>query len=122
MRLFKLFRITGVANTITYDTGLTSTPSEKKKLIAVHAQMDVYAATDDNDFQGWLERAKSFEFPEKLLPQCEFNETDQQFAPPLSKEIPVDLDIPEGETFKVAQKCSATATDVRGVYEYEITS
>jgi hypothetical protein len=35
--------------------------------------------------------------------------------------IPVDIDIPVGETFKVAIKCAATAVQIRGAYEYEIT-
>lgn len=122
MRFFKTFRITGVANSIIYDDGLTSTPSEKKKLVNVHVQMDGYAATDDNDFQGWLERTKVFEFPEKLLPSLVSTATVQAIAAPAYMTIPVDLDIPEGETFKAALSCAATLKKCRGVYEYEISS
>jgi hypothetical protein len=32
----------------------------------------------------------------------------------------VDMDIPIGEIFKVAIKCSATLATVRGIYNYEI--
>jgi len=120
VRYFQLFRITGVANTITYDDGLKSSETEKKRLIAVHAQMDAYAATDDNELQGWHERAKVFDFPEKLIPSEAVAATSSNTSEPRSKAIPVDIDIPVGEAFKTAIKCAATATDVRGVYEYEM--
>lgn len=122
MKYFQLFRITGVENTITYDDGLKSTQAEPKRLLAVHAQMDKYAATDDNEFQGWHERAKVFDFPEKLIPSEDAADVASSVSEPRSKAIPVDLDIPIGETFKAAMKCAATKINVRGVYEYEIIS
>lgn len=120
MKYFQLFRVTGVANTITYDDGLKSTEAEPKRLLAVHVQMDAWAATDDNDIQGWREREKIFEFPEKLFPSELSSKTASTIAEPRTKTIPVDLDIPVGETFKLALKCAATLTKVRGVYEYEL--
>lgn len=120
MRYFQLFRVTGGANVITYDDGLKSTEAEKKRLVAVHVQMNKHAGTDDNDVQGYHERAKVFDFPEKLFP-CELAASAAPEQPePISKEIPVDLDLPAGETFKVAIKCAATFTICRGVYEFEI--
>ncbi|MBA7621631.1 hypothetical protein ES703_28996 [subsurface metagenome] len=122
MRYFQLFRITGIANTITYDDGLKSTESEPKRLIACHCQMDGHSETDDNDVQGYHERAKVFDIPEKLFPSLATSLTQSRLAQPETKIIPVDLDIPVGETFKVAMKCSATARHLRGSYEYEIIS
>ena len=120
MRYFQKFRITGVANAVTYDDGLKSTEAEKKRLVTCHVQMNSWAATDDNDVQGWHERAKVFEAPERM-----FNYVDIAVSPPVSRfelgsKLPVDLDIPVGETFKIALKCAATAVDMRGMYEYEI--
>ncbi len=120
MKYFQLFRITGVANAITYDPGLKSSETEKKRLLAVHAQMGAYAATDDNDLQGWHERAKVFDLPEKLVPVEAASDTTSTTSEPRSKSIPVDIDIPVGEAFKVAIKCAATAVNVRGTYEYEM--
>lgn len=120
MRYFQLFRITGVANSITYDTGLKSTETEPKRLNSIHVQMDAYAATDDNDFQGWHERAKVFEMPEKLIPSELYSATASKLAEPRERIIPLDIDIPVGETFKAALKCSASLTKCRGYYEYEI--
>jgi len=120
MKYFQSFRITGVANTITYDDGLKSTAAEKKKLIAIHVQMDKHAGTDDNDVQGYHERAKVFDIPEKLFPSLLTNATASRLSAPELKAVPVDLDIPVGETFKIAVKCAATLCNVRGAYEYEM--
>lgn len=120
MKYFQSFRITGVANTITYDGGLKSTSAEKKRLVACHVQMDFHAATDDNDVQGFHERAKVFDIPEKLFPSEAAGDSASDVSEPRSKPIPVDIDIPEGETFKIALKCAATLTKLRGAYEYEI--
>lgn len=120
MRLFQLLRITGVANSTTFDDGLKSTESEKKRLVSVHVQMDAYSGTDDNEVQGWHERAKVIDIPEKLFPSEAAADTASDVSEPRSKIIPVNLDIPAGESFKVALKCAATLTKLRGMYEYEI--
>lgn len=120
MKYFQLFRITGRANNITYDDGLKSTEAEKKRLVACHIQMNSWAASDDNEVQGYHERAKVFDIPEKLFPNLRNNLNEALISGPMSIPIPVDLDIPAGESFKVALKCSASQVDLRGAYEYEI--
>ncbi|MBA7636353.1 hypothetical protein ES703_43971 [subsurface metagenome] len=122
MRYFQLFRITGAANSIKYDGGLISTEAERKRLIACHIQMNSYAATDDNDVQGYHERTKVFDIPEKMFPSLRNTVVAAVLSEPMSKVIPVDLDIPAGETFKVALKCAASNVDLRGMYEFEIIS
>lgn len=122
MKFFQAFRITGVANVITYDDGLKSTIAEPKRLVACHVQMDFHAGTDDNEVQGYHERAKVFDIPEKLIPSEAVADTSSDVSEPRSKAIPVDLDIPAGEAFKMALKCAATLTKLRGAYEYEIIS
>ena len=120
MKYFQAFRITGVANTIVFDDGLKSTAAEPKRLIACHIQMDKHAGTDDNEVQGYHERAKVFEFPHKMIPDQLTADTTMDSALPRFLVIPVDIDLPAGETFKAAIKCAATLVKVRGVYEYEI--
>ncbi len=122
MKYFQMFRITGVANKVTFDEGLKSTETEKKKLLALHVNMDAWAATDDNEIQGWHERAKVFEFPHHM-----FNCVPKGTAITLQRLelktiVPVDLEVPVGEAFKIALSCAATAVDMRGVYEYEIVA
>ena len=121
MRFFKKFRITGLANQTVFDSGLQSTPSEPKKLIAVHVQLDKYAATDDNEVVGILETMNVFDFPEKLFPTELFSNVAQSANGGKNGTVPVDTDITPGEIFKAGMKCSATAVNARGVYEYEIT-
>ena len=120
MKYFQLFRVTGVANTVTYDGGLKSTETEKKKLVAIHLELELYAPTDDNEIQGWHERAKLFEFPERLFNvEAALSETPANVRAKMGV-IPVDLEIPVGEAFKIAISCAATLNLIRGVYEYEI--
>lgn len=120
MKYFQSFRVTGVANTITYDAGLKSTESEIKRLNAVHVQLSGYSRSDDNDVQGWHERAKVFDLPEQLVPTQKTTDEYESSVTPRSLKIPVDIDLPAGEIFKAAIKCAATSKDLRGVYEYEI--
>lgn len=112
------FKITGVANTITYDTGLQSTQAEKKRLISVSTLVSNYK---DNQLQGYHERAKVFEIPDRLL-DMEDNGLSLNRAKPGARinEIEVGLEIPVGETFKVAIKCGADVQDVYGTYNYEL--
>lgn len=122
MKYFQLIRITGGANTITYDDGLKSTEAEKKRLLAVHIELTQYADTDDNEIQGYHERAKVFDLPERL-----FNTEALAISVPANvrakrDQVPVDLDIPVGESFKVAIKCASQPSNIRGAYEYEMIS
>jgi hypothetical protein len=122
MKYFQLFKVSAGANTIKYDDGLKSTETEKKKLITCHVQLEKYAANEDCDVQGWHERAKIFEFPQQYFSTELASATARTAAGELFIEIPVDMEIPVGEVFKVAIKCESTAVDMRGVYEYEIIS
>jgi hypothetical protein len=114
----KLFRITGVANDIIYDDGLKSSEAEKKRLLSVSLLVNNYK---DNDVQGYHERAKVFDIPDRLLDMeddgCSLNR-----AKPGARinDQEVGLEIPIGETFKVAIKCGANTSNVHGFYKYEL--
>jgi len=118
MILIQLFRITAVANKITYDDGLKSTETEKKRLLTVHLLVNGYA---DNDIQGYHERAKVFDIPDRLI-DMEADAYNTNYAKPGARinEIEVGLEIPVGEVFKVAIKCGATEKNVHGFYKYEL--
>ncbi len=121
MKLYQKFRITGVANQDTYDPGLVSTEAEPKTLIAIHVQLDKYAATDDNEFKAILESTTVLDIPEKLLPAELFSNVAQTADGGKLKRIEIGHVIEPGETYKAGMKCSATAVSARGCYEYEIT-
>lgn len=119
MVYFQLIRITGAINAITYDDGLESSLENPKRLLSIIAGVSAY---QDNDVQGYLEREKIFDLPDKCIDTDEEGSTDK-----ISKsfnrlnEIEVGHDIPAGSTFKAAIKCGATASDFYGAYRYEIT-
>lgn len=119
MEFKQLFRLTGVANQITYDAGLVSTETEKKRLLYIGIQTSGYA---NNDIQGYHERSRVFDVPDTLvdveLPTL--NENTSKPGPRITQ-IEVGLDIPVGESFKVAIKCGATARNILGFYAYELS-
>ena len=120
MVYFKLFRITGQENTTAYDSGLASTKENPVRLLSILAQVDTYK---DNDVQGWHEREKIFDIPDKLIDTVEEGSTDligKSFN--RLNEIEVGFDVPAGSVFKAAIKCGATKSDLIGAYRYEIVS
>lgn len=122
MKYFQLFRVTGVASSVAYDDGLKSTEAEKKHLVAVHVELEKYAGDEVCNVQGWHERAKVFELPEKLFSTELNNATVQAVAGQKRNSVPVGFDVPVGEAFKAAIQCAATAVDMRGAYEYEMVA
>lgn len=122
MKYFQLFRVAGVASSIAYDDGLKSTETEKKLLVRVHLEIEKYAGDEICNVQGWHERAKVYDLPEKLFCTEANNATSQKAAGQKIQSLEVDLAIPVGETFKAAIQCAATAVDMHGAYEYEIVS
>lgn len=112
------FKLTGVINTIAYDSGLTSTPTEKKKLLSVGL---VVSDILDNQVQGYHEKAKVFDIPDRLIDEEDATGSINKAKPGARiGEIEVGIDIPIGEVFKVAIKCGAVAEDVYGTYNYEL--
>ena len=111
-------KLTGGINDIKYDTGLTSTPTEKKRLLSISL-----VVTDilNNQVQGYHEKAKVFDIPDLLIDE-ETIAGAINLAKPGARigEIEVGLDIPVGEVFKLAIKCGAAAQDVYGCYNYEL--
>lgn len=118
MEFKQLFRVTGAANDIKYDDGVKSTDAEKKRLLYVGILCNGYA---DNDVQGYHERAKVFDIPDRLL-DVEVDAFNEAEAKPGARitQIEVGLDIPVGEVFKVAIKCGATIKKIMGFYAYEL--
>jgi len=122
MRYHQLFRETTATNEIKYDGGLKSTKIEQKKLLNIHVQLSVHSGNNNNDFQGYLERAKIFEIPEEMIPTLALAEGTLTESGERFLIIPVNIDIPVGEVFKVAMKVGATGCTFRGMYEYEIAA
>lgn len=118
MILTQYFKITGVANAITYDDGLKSTDTEKKILHSVRLLLNGQA---DNQVQIYHERSKLQDWPDRLI-DVEVDAFSTNTAKPGARvnELEVGFDIPLGESVKMAIKCGATAKDVYGAYIYEL--
>jgi hypothetical protein len=112
------FSVTGVANAITHDGGLKSTEVEKKRLLSVSLLVSGYA---DNDIQGFHERAKVFDVPDRLI-DMEADTYDTNYAKPGARmtEVEIGIEIPVGEIFDVAISCGATIKKLIGTYNYEL--
>lgn len=114
----KEFTITGVANTTTEDTGLTSTEAETKRLVGMRLFV---SGQIGNIIKGHLER-------EKILGLYDYHiDTDESSGSAnvqksVGKEqyFEINQDIPLGKTFKVGITCGATAKNVFGSYDYEL--
>jgi len=118
MILRQLFRITGVANTITYDDGLKSTDAEKKRLLSISMMVTNYKG---NDVQGYHERAKVFDVPDTLLDMEDAGMSLNRAKPGARiNDLEVGMEIPVGEVFKVAIKCGADVANLLGCYNYEL--
>jgi hypothetical protein len=118
MILRQAFNITGVANKITPDGGITSTPTELKNIVSVSLLVNGYA---DNEIHGIHEKATPITIPDRLI-DVETDAFTENEAKPGARinELEVGLDLPLGETFKIAIKCGATAKNVWGTYNYEL--
>lgn len=120
MFLYQGFRITGGADAIKYADPLQSTDAEQKRLVALAIQMDAYAGTDDVDIKLYHERAEILNISAKMFGQCGAALALEQVGSERITELPIDIDIPKGESIKAAVQCAGEAENVRGYYKYEI--
>lgn len=117
---YQAFSITGVTNDTTYDGGLTSTEAEPKRLKAILVNVSDY---QDNLVQVWLEREKLADVYDKIFnTDGDTGSTNTPYSTTKLIRLPVDRDIPVGQTAKVAIQCGGNATNIQGAYEYEITA
>jgi len=112
--LYKSFSVTGVANVTTFDSGLISSVAEPKKINAILICVSKWRS---NNLEGWIETNRILEINDFVL---NTDDTDNQGVAIIR--IPIDIIINPGMIFKIAINCGATATDIRGAYEYELTS
>ncbi len=115
--LYQKFTVTGQANLTIYDGGITSTDAEKKKVISIIVSTSGQVG---NDVQLWLEREKKADIPDFNLDTVEASGTNIYKSTNKINELPVDLEIPVGQTLKVAIKCGGTLKSLYGAYKYEV--
>lgn len=111
---YKSFSITGVSNITTFDSGLISSIEEPKKIRAVIISVSKWRG---NIIEGWIETNNILSINDFVL-----NTSENEGCGVAIIRIPIDELIKPGMIFKIAINCGATATDIRGAYEYELTT
>lgn len=112
------FHVVGVANTTVLDGGLVSTQEEPKKLDAVLINTSVHLG---NIIEGWIGNQRSLDIPDFLFDTRELNAAT--FASRSTSKIlrlPVDLDIPVGQIYKIGVRSAGVGETIDGAYEYTI--
>lgn len=108
MKLYFSETVTGLANGLRMGSGLTSTEVEPKKINNV---IITVSARNGNFVEGWIERERTFVVQDRHFPL----NTDA-----FRLVLPIDLEIPIGQTWAIGVRSGSTATDVFVTYEYEI--
>ena len=123
---YQAFAITGVANTEVLDTtgiapngaGLTSTRDEPKTCLGLWVATTGQAG---NYVVVAMGQKTPVVIPDYVLNTTEASGTNQykQIAGGQTF-IPLNIEIPEGETLRVGIRCGATNKDLYGTYQYQV--
>jgi len=112
------FAVNGQANTEVWDKGITSTEAEPKKILSVLVAVSDY---QDNTFLAGIEREEILSAPDYILDTWSTTgTTNTPRSTTKRQEFRLDHTLEVGKTFAVGILCGATATNLRGVYVYEI--
>jgi len=113
------FHVVGVANTTVLDAGLVSTVEEPKHVDAVLVDTTVHLG---NIIEGWIGNQRVLEVPDYLFDTRELNAaTLASRSTTKILRLPVELDIPVGQIFKIGVRSAGVGETVDGSYEYTVT-
>ena len=118
-KYYQAITITGAANDEKYDTGITSTEKEKRTVTAILLNVTKHVG---NLINVRVEREKIAEIYDYIVDTSESTggaNTQKAVAKIARIELGHALDT--DRTMKVSIKCGATAANVFGAYEYEIS-
>jgi len=113
---YQAFDVVGVINTTTLDAGLYSTTEEPKRIEAVLVDVSTYQG---NYIEGWIGNTRVLEIPDYVLNSRLAAGAADAYASTIKMvRVPVELDIPTGQIFKIGVRCGAVANNLDGSYEY----
>jgi len=119
MRYYKAFAVTGSANELETDSGLESTQAEPKTVQAVLVSVSDYKG---NKIEGWIERERVLEIYDYVVnTHANTGGTNTVYSTTKMVRIPIEAEIPVGQSFKIGIRCGSNATNLYGAYEYTIT-
>lgn len=114
--LYKAFNVVCLPNVTTLDAGLVSEVGSPKHLDALLLNVSV---TNGNIIEGWIGTKRVVEVPDWLFDNRVALGAGNEF-PSTSKisRLPVDIDIPAGQIFKIGIRAAGVGSTVTGAYEY----
>lgn len=113
---YKLFEVTGVPNTTVTDHGLVSTVDEKVKIDAIFITCNAHQR---NIIEGWIGTKRILEIPDDLIDTTDRHPDDHSSISTYKlNRIPIDIEIPVGQVFKIAIRSGAIANNLFGSYIY----
>jgi len=115
---YKGFTITGAANARVEDVGIESTEAEPKRVVAIWFHVSGYQG---NVAEAWVEREQYINIHDYFLDtEANTGTTNTLYSTAKQVRFPVNIELPLGQRFRAALTCGPTATNLRGIYEYEI--
>lgn len=113
---YKTKEVTGVSNQEVLEKLLTSTEEENKVLKGIFVTETTATENNDARIRLYLEREKLIDFDIRHLISAQDNASRQTENP----YIPVNVDIPVGQTIQVGHVSGGTASNVSYTVVYEI--
>jgi hypothetical protein len=112
------FHVVGVANTTVLDGGLVSTVEEPKRIEAILIDTSVHLG---NIIEGWIGNLRVLEVPDYLFDTRELNAaTIASRSTTKILRLPVDLEVPVGQIFKIGVRSAGVGETIDGSYEYSL--
>ena len=117
---YKGYTVVGVVNDTTLDDGVVSLVEAPIRIEAVIIDVDTY---EGNIIEGWIGTDRVLEIYDYNLDTHEESTATQapRSATKMGR-IPIGIEIPAGQKFKIGVRCGAAANDLFGSYEYEKVS
>lgn len=114
---YQAFEVTGVANSLVLDSGLTSTVSQPLRVLGVVMATDERAG---NDAEGWISQTRHLKIDDAVIDTTAASGTNQYQSISKINQWDIGRDLAAGEVFQLGIRCGGTATDLDGCYVYEV--
>jgi hypothetical protein len=114
------FSVTGLVNVTVLDAGLVSTEEEPKHIDAILICVTAY---ESNVIEGWIGNKRVLEIYDNVLDTIEdLGAANFPYSTSKMGRVPVDLEIPVGQIFKIGVNSGAVLSSIEGAYEWTIKS
>jgi len=107
--LYKAFLVEGIATETVLDGGLVSLVDIPVHINAVLINTDLHLG---NVIEGWIGNRMVLEVYDHIF------DTQDPLSSTKIIRLPVEMDIPAGQTFKIGIRSGAAESDICGAYEY----